>query len=316
MADEEKDGGDVAVETSENDEAVQESEDFDKKLEENETAYEEDVEVDDDDEKEDDGDDDSADTDTEDEKADDDSGEKSEDDSEKKSAISDELLRRAERLGLDADEAKAFKSQETLTRILDTLEGTKRQPDAKTDTAQQDNPFKFKVNLDKDVYDEGLIGQLESINDHYASMFGALFNKVGSLMNQRYTEQFDGMISGLGEDWHGVFGKGSHGELDPTSSAFRSRAKLDAAVTMIQRGRESLGKPPLSPKEAFEKALHAEFHDVFQRIKDGKISKQMKQNKRQIVGRGSRVKGKPLTGHEQAVQISRDFDSKLEQEGF
>jgi len=318
MADEQET---AVVETDEKDtgsDAVSEDllklqDDFDSKIESDtdEPSYsdeeDDDIEV----ESDDDSDEKSADDDKDD--ADEKPGTKP--DSDEKSAISDDLIRRAERLGLDADEAKAFKSPDTLEKVLSSLEGEQGEETPKPDQ-QPDNPFKFKLSLSKDEYDDHMVDQFEAMNDHYAQQITRLYQAVDRIFGERDTAKFDGMVDRLGSEWESVFGKGSESDLDPTSTEFKARARLYREMNTIQQGRAKLGKPPLPAKEAFEKALHGEFHKEFQKIKDGELGKKLKTRKRQMLNRPTRRQGKQLTGYEEAVQISQDFDALLDNEGY
>lgn len=277
--------------------------------------------IEDEDEDEADGDEKTADAEDTDDAADEtDSGddEKADGDDDE-AAIDSDLQKRAIRAGLDPDD---FKNAASLERVLTAIEGKQATDTAQNEKSEQkadENPFAYKLGLDPDVYDleEGVGAELVKMNEHYANAVKTMFERVQGLVSQQYTERFDSVVSGLGDDWSDVFGKGSLDDIDRNSKAFKNRQRLDSEVRVIQQGRAKIGLEPLPLKEAIARAIRSEFADENKKIEAKKLNKQLKQKSRKTLARPAQNFGRQnMSGLQAALQLQKEFDSKLAENGY
>jgi hypothetical protein len=95
---------------------------------------------------------------------------------------------------------------------------------------------RYEISLDKDLFDENLIGELEKIRDHYDSRLEALEAHFHEVSARAEEERFDNLVDSLGHaDLFGKTGSESPKEL-------QRREDLLVAVKAQQIGLERLGR--------------------------------------------------------------------------
>jgi len=312
MADEKE-----AVETTQQDELKSIQAEFDSKMNEPETQYAEEAPVKKTDGYEIENDDDDEKPAVENIEADDEEPVGETDDDEKP-VIEDALIARAIKAGFDPEEAAAFKTPESLQRVLDAMEPKQgAEQSAEGEPEKQENPFEYKLNLDPEEYDleTGIGAEMVKMNQHYATLVNKLVGRLGSMAGDQYTERFDAAISGLGETWKGVFGEGSLSDIDPKGNEFKARQRLDREVSVIQKGRAALGRPPLPLKEAMQRALRSEFTKEQQSFEDSQRKSQLKhRNRQKLIRPASQVGARGTSRSSEVLQLQRDFDRQLQEE--
>jgi hypothetical protein len=282
-------------------------------------SQQQDLEIDDDEDA--DGDGDTQDHDGDDDSADNKDGQ---DDDDKKSAISAELVQRAIRLGFDQDELSGFKSDATLSRVLDAMEsrasGNQSTQDGNTDAGKQDDDT-FKLELGDD-YTDDFKDKMQKMNEFYASKLKSVRDELSTarqelnrIQGMEYVREFDASIKSLGDDWQDVFGKGSGQKLDPKGSQYKNRVKLDEEMSIIALGRKQMGKPPLNKAELFQRALQSAFSDKIKSIETAKMQKALKDRSRRSASRPTNRQTKPMTADEELLAIQTEFDRKMAEDG-
>ena len=167
--------------------------------------------------------------------------------------------------GIEESELADFASREELERALRLFdksaleagrkalaesEGKEKKPEPEEATGRvrgEDGKFlpkegkpkegRYEVTLDKELYDEGLIGELEKIRDHYDSRLELLESRFHEADAEAEERRFDGLVDSLGHaDLFGKTGSESPKEL-------QRRQDLIVAVKAQQIGLERLGRP-------------------------------------------------------------------------
>lgn len=203
-----------------------------------------------------------------------DQGEAEETGKEQASWLDDDLKAEVAAYGIDEKELADFASREELERALrlfdkSALEAGRKalaESDGKTDAGKARNekgqfvkkeepkeepktePSKregwYEIGLDKELFDENLIGELEKIRDHYESRIDSMESRFQEI-EQRFheadskaeEERFDSLVDALGHaDLFGKTGSESEKEL-------QRRQDLIVAVKAQQIGLERLGRP-------------------------------------------------------------------------
>ena len=96
---------------------------------------------------------------------------------------------------------------------------------------------RYEVGLDKDLYDEGLIGEFEKLRDHYESRLSGMESRFNELQAQAEEQVFDSYVDTIGHaDLFGVTGK-------ETEKHLQRRMDLHVAVKAHQIGLRALGRP-------------------------------------------------------------------------
>jgi hypothetical protein len=297
----------------------EESGDQDKK--EDKKSQQQDLEIDDDEDADGDHDNEEQDQDGDEDSADHKDGQ---DDDDKKSAISAELVQRAIRLGFDQDELSGFKSDATLSRVLDAMEsrasGNQSAQDGNTDSGKQDDDT-FNLELGDD-YTDDFKDKMQKMNEFYASKLKSVRDELSTarqelnrIQGMEYVREFDASIKSLGDDWQDVFGKGSGQKLDPKGSQYKNRVKLDEEMSIIALGRKQMGKPPLNKAELFQRALQSAFSDKIKSMETAKMQKALKDRSRRSASRPTHRQTKLMTADEELLAIQTEFDRQMAEDG-
>jgi hypothetical protein len=116
-----------------------------------------------------------------------------------------------------------------------TKREVEKKEESKTDTPKKDG--RYEITLDRDVYDDGLVDELNRLRDHYESRLEALearFSESDATAEERH---FDSLVDSLGHaDLFGKTDKESPQEL-------QRRKDLMVAVKAQMIGLERLGRP-------------------------------------------------------------------------
>ena len=215
--------------------------------------------------------------------------------------FSDDVIERAALFGLDETDIAAFKDGPSLNRFLNKLEKqqgetTEKKPDPEKETDADDfaiDEEKYEpevVKMAKTV--KGLKAQLEKVQNQLKESD----ERRHQTDMQQQERAFDDMFDVIGDEFDGVFGKGTVRSLKKDSAELQARnlavrrfnALLDAAV----RDGEEL--PP--PVELMRKAALSEFSKHAGKVKDKKLAEKLKERESQIITRPSSKEGTEKTG--------------------
>lgn len=177
--------------------------------------------------------------------------------------LTDDVKAEAAAYGIDESEITDFASREELDRALRLFDKTaleagrkalaesedgktrdekgkfvkKEEPKAEPPKEETRQDGRYQVSLDKDLYDEEIIGEFSRMRDHYESRLEALenhFTEASVIAKERH---FDSLVDSLGHaDLFGATDK-------ETAQEKQRREDLFVEVETYMRGREALGRP-------------------------------------------------------------------------
>ncbi len=227
-------------------------------------------------------------------------GEETGDDTESPEWLTDDVKAEAAAYGIDESEIADFASREELDRALRLFDKTALEAGRKamaesektpvrdekgkfvkkeTEVPKEETPQdgRYQVALDKDLYDEEIIGEFTRLRDHYESRFEALESHFAAQSASAEEQRFDNFVDSLGHsDLFGTTGKESDKELE-------RRRDLNVAVKAQMLGLSQMGRPTEMTQQLISRVANMAFGDELgkKRLKQqtSKISKQS--NKRQ-----------------------------------
>jgi len=193
-----------------------------------------------------------------------DDGEDTGDSEESLEWLTDDVKAEAAAYGIDESELADFTSREELDRAFRLFDrtaleagrkalakgdeaGTARnekgqfakQETPKADESKVETPKegRYEVQLDPEVYDEGIIGELTRMRDHYESRLGVFESYLAEQQAVAAERQFDKLVDSLDHsDLFGVTDK-------ETVEEKQRRENLFEEVTTYLAGRKALGRP-------------------------------------------------------------------------
>ena len=173
--------------------------------------------------------------------------------------IDDDVKKEVAAYGIDEKVLADFANREELDRALRLFDqsaleaGRKAMAEGETDTGRdeqgrfkgkeseekeaQTSDGKYEVSLDKDIYDEDLVGEFNRMRDHYESRLAAIEGRFAEADERAEEQRYDSLVDSLGHsDLLGKSGK-------ETPKQLKRREDLFVAVKAQQLGLEQLGRP-------------------------------------------------------------------------
>lgn len=203
--------------------------------------------------------------------------------------VTDEVKAEVAAYGIEESDLLDFASREELDRALRILDktaiqlGKKAQAEpardengkfAKKDDAELETPSKprYEVSLNKDLYDEEVIGEFTKMRDHFETTIAELESKIAQASIRSEEMEFDSLVDSLGHaDLFGKTGKESAKELE-------RRQELMVQVNAQLIGLQQLGRPAAMSESLVQRVANMVFADELakKRLKQqtAKISKQ------------------------------------------
>lgn len=180
-------------------------------------------------------------------------------------------------------------------------------------------PQAFKIELD-DSYDDKLVATLNQMNQFYQHQLTQLNQalqsqqQVATVEDDPLNRWFDGQFTGLGEEYHSVFGKGTLEDTRPGSSEEQNRFELHRAFTALKQA-----YPSAKDDVLFQRALRASFSHVSDTSARQKLAAQAKARSQSTIGRPSGRKAPlnaerdPITGVSVNTidEIQREINNRL-----
>ncbi len=195
--------------------------------------------------------------------------------------------------------------------------------DLRSDYLQVGPDGRLQIKLDTESpngYDPALIETIQKLSDYFSYQHAQLkhslqqqqeFATVGEDPTLRW---FDGQFSGLGEEYHSVFGKGSIDDTRPGSAEEQNRIELHRAFSALKQA-----YPTAKDDVLFQRALRASFAHVQDTAAKKKLAAQAKQRSQTTIGRPSGRKPNlnaerdPITGVSTNTidDIQREINNRL-----
>lgn len=167
--------------------------------------------------------------------------------------------------------------------VVETQEGSLYRPKAPEQTpVEEETGFKPFKPENADMLDEELLAVLKQQSEHFDKQLQQQQEQFASELQERdtrtqaaqdreYESRFDQTVSGLGEEWQDVFGKGdahklsSAGQSDPAAmTAYNHRVMLFSAVEAVREANEKQGFAPMDLGQEVQWALMQRYPDKFQ----------------------------------------------------
>lgn len=208
--------------------------------------------------------------------------------------IDPHLLSGARELGLSDEETGKLNQvgllETTMGRILDESRASLgRTPAAETPEKAPD-----KIELDPEIYDEETIGKVEAQNalvEKQNETINALREEKAQTATQSAQQEFNKFISGLGDEWEPVFGKG---HVEEGSPAYVNRLRLLDASEEQGLGMQAKGKNTDLPA-VFNQGLRMAFPEHETKLATDKLSAQVTARSKQILSKPGNTKKVALT---------------------
>jgi hypothetical protein len=236
------------------------------------------------------------------------------------SPISDQLLARAVNIGFSLADARTAESEESLERIVSSLEDAQAAITEADTTTESEDPFADLPKLDPEVYEPEVIKSFEQLKDVIKQQAEKLQDIEGRQEQQAQATQearaaeveqwFDGRVSALGEDFVEALGSGSFSSLDHASPQYAKRSAIADQVGVLLAGYQAQGMQPPSDNELFDAAVRLVLPGEHQKISERKLESNLKKRAGQHLNRASSKKAVvSQTPEEYAVgELGRKFN--------
>jgi hypothetical protein len=220
----------------------------------------------------------------------------------------DNLVDKAKKLGISDEDIKLFNNPEQLQRLINlvepnvstdkpsqNIEAMNRQPQAQHDS-------EFKLELDPELYDPKMYTALQSTAKEINGIKSALNNVLSVIDRQNaqsFEQEFESMLSGLGDEFSDTMGKGSLSEIGRDNDYYKNRCKLIDEMNAMAAGYSQTGKSMPAPKELFQRAVNGLFSDVIKKNTLKQISDKVQKRSSQIISRPTGKLGKDALSPDQ-----------------
>jgi hypothetical protein len=181
---------------------------------------------------------------------------------------------------------------------------TPRGPDGKFVSKESEDGTGYKVSLDPEVYDEGVVKELNAINEHYAGRLKAMEDRLAQFeqADQQRTaevlqERFDSIVDSLDQpELFGVAGK-------ETKEQLANRQKHFEEHNVYLTGLQTLGRKAEFGKSSVARVLNMTFAEH--------LSKQQQKRLTQTISRQSQMRMGGSAG--KIVDASQSLMSEMEE---
>jgi len=227
--------------------------------------------------------------------------------------------------GIDEKELADFSSREELERALRFFDrsaqeaGRKALVDGdkgKDAQGQEADPLKeeaaksepregrYEVSLDKDAYEEDLIGEFTKLRDHYESRIDALEERFTEADVKAEERMFDGLVDSLGHaDLFGKTGK-------ENSKQLQRRQDLIVAVKAQQIGLEALGRGVDLDQSLVNRVARMVFtEDLSKKDLKARTRKVSKQSNGRLGGSGTKAHDSQEPLMDEMEQLYKELDN-------
>ena len=233
--------------------------------------------------------------------------------------ISDDTLTRAVEVGFLLADARAFQSEAALERNIAVVERAseiRREQLGEEEEAPAD-PFADLPKLDPENYDPEVIKMFDAMKGELVQQrerlqgFEDQQTETSQVAQQAVAQEieqwFDKQVEGLGEDFSGALGTGSHAAMDRGSSQFTAREEIADQIGVLHAGYEAQGKKAPARDQLFKSAARMVLMDRYQELHDEKLSGKLeKQSSQHLQRAGGKKATATLSPEEEAAQAIDD----------
>lgn len=229
--------------------------------------------------------------------------------------LSDAALTRAVRNGLSYSDAVSFPSEAALSRVLDSIEASKKPVE---EAQQEEDPFAALPKLDPESYEpevikmyDGLVSVIRKQNEQL-KVIQANQNvtvRASQESNARNVEKwFDGQVAKLGEDFSESLGTGEYRKLTLGSPQLAKRDAIANQTAILIAGYRAAGVQLPPQDEVFSQAARLVLGKEYESAHEKRLSADLEKRSRQHISRAGGSKGKDKS--DPAAAIAEMLDEK------
>ena len=146
----------------------------------------------------------------------------------------------------------------------------------------------YKVQLDPEEFDEGIIKEFDSLRNHYETRLEAMDRRFAAMeqaeqerVQAHEQEQFDRLVDSLGHN--GLFGESGH----ETQEQLDNRQKLYSEWEAYQVGLMTLGRKANRNKDTADRLVRMVFSDYVSKQERKKLTKKLSRQSERRMGGGA-----------------------------
>jgi hypothetical protein len=246
-------------------------------------------------------------------------------------SLDEELLQRAQAVGLTNAEARQFSpdrldlfvsaTEQRLAQASQaaTPEGTPEGEQPEEGPEEPEDEDIYTPDLDPDVYDPGIIEefkrmyksfteQLEQARKEAEQVAQQQGPEVGSAEAEQLQQAWDSGLSELGGPFSDLLGEGSTAELEDNSQELANREVVARQAEILLDQYNAAGKQAPAPAELAQMAAKHAFPDAVAEMERQQLTKQVNQRRGQALGRpAKRTSDVPTDPDEAAQDFVRSF---------
>ena len=190
--------------------------------------------------------------------------------------ISDELLDRAESLGLSREKAKRFGDEALLRDVLADMQAGAATAKSREEEAPKTEDFEFKFGPD---YEEPFISEMNRMKAHYdakLSRLSKLEERIAAYEEDRFNQWIDREANKLDEPLKAALGDEA------------TRKAVEDHMDLLLSGYESRNRKAPSPEQLFKVAVNAILGDKSREAAEERLSSQLESRENLISARPTR----------------------------
>lgn len=124
---------------------------------------------------------------------------------------------------------------------------------------------------------------------------------------ERIEQEFDGLFNSKADEYADVFGKGAGRELRADSKEMQARKELVQEMFALRDADERFGRPPMTNKQLFNRALAVRFFDKSKDLAVKQVKAEVAQRKSQSLAKPTQRRSAPVTGEKAAANFVNQF---------
>ncbi len=234
--------------------------------------------------------------------------------------ISDYALTRAVQAGLSLEDARYFPSDDSLLRVVEGVEAAK-QVATKTTEIQEEDPFAALPKLDPEAYEPEVIKTFDALTEivkkQHETIKGLQAHQEQSAQStyqataREIEDWFNGQVKKLGDDFHDTLGAGDYGSLARGSAELAKRDQIAQHMAIQIAGYQASGHPMPAREQIFDAAVRVVLGDDLQKIREGKLSRDLEKRSSQHIARAGGKKASPAGTGDVLGEVAAMLDSKF-----
>lgn len=241
-------------------------------------------------------------------------------------AFPEELLEKAESMGISREDALEYSSQKDLSntlRILESKSNKAGNQDNTDNSKKVDEEKEYDSGLDRAVFRDEIVDavnalgrnfqkqlkELKAENENLKSSHEQIVSRDVQQKRAEATKEIDSLFGELSDDFTDLVGKGEHKSLKQDSVQFKNRVKVVAMMKATAQGLHAAGQTVPEKKALFDMSIQNLFKKEVVR-KSEKAQSDAELRRKMGLGKpGGTVK--PTTRAAKAVNANKQLDEVL-----